>query len=93
MDDNWELIVPPDPANTEYSLDRGEVPAKLPIRLMVPALTQGALAFFPYLANSGKGITEYTQFPAYMHMQIKPKKQIPMVVWEGVSDYRELASL
>lgn len=91
-ENNWTVITPPEPDNTTYSGNREGVPSKLPLKMLVPALTGGQMQMWPYLINNGNGMTEFKQMPLYMHIQLMPKNQIPGVLWDGVTDLRTNAT-
>lgn len=81
---NWALIVPPDGQGTTRN-GIPDVPDRIPVNFIMPALTGTNSIRFPVLDADGR-VTEACQMPAKIRMQWQPMEQIPMCLWDNVSD-------
>jgi hypothetical protein len=73
---NWKRYVPPDYSGLQKM---GEVPSHVPFRFVVPALTGGSSAKFPYLTGgTGGALTEVVQMPGMLRMQLIPDQPAGM---------------
>lgn len=87
---NWSMLVPPSAQGTTRGAIPG-VPDKLPLDFWAGAVS-GSNSPRIEMRNSDGQLVPASEMPAKCRMNIQPMKQIPMVVWEGVSDVFTLAS-
>lgn len=91
---NWAIISPPKGAGIQRGGGNGlDVPSKIPLDFLMPALGASSIKWPVQLTSSGDAgaeaaVTELCQIPSYTRMQIVPTKQIPAMVLEGITESR-----
>ncbi len=72
---NWKRYVPPDPGSTR---NFEKVPAFIPFKFVVPAITGLGSAQLPIYDSSGSGnlsmVTEGSQMPGWVRLQLVPEQ-------------------
>lgn len=86
---NWNLLVPPSPGEAQGQLPdpEGDLSSKIPLEFIVPFLTGSGSTRFPILTSNGE-LTQGTQMPGWIRMQMVPGDQIPGCVWSDVNTTR-----
>jgi hypothetical protein len=92
---NWQFAVPPDPDMAR----RGglpDMPDKIPVNFIIPALTGGAMQTFPILradgATGNSMPTEACMMPGMVRAQMFPRNQIRGMILDGVTTTREFGA-
>lgn len=81
---NWVRAIPPRLAKAATM--QGVNPA-IPLELVAPVLTGNASSYFPVLTSSGK-LTQMSQMPGQVAMQLYPKEQCRGMRLTGLSEER-----
>jgi len=81
---NWVRAIPPRLAKAATM--QGVNPA-IPLELVVPTLTGTSSTFYPVLTSTGK-LTQMSQMPGHVAMQIYPREQIRGMRLTGITEER-----
>lgn len=90
---NWQLAVPPSATGVKHGM--ADVPNKIPVEMLLPAMTGGAMTKFPILKINGQSNampTEASMMPGQVRAQLFPKDQIRMLVMDGITTSRDFSA-
>lgn len=91
---NWSIVAPNDPQGTQRgAMDAhgGRGFSKIPALFVVPALSGNSSIRALMYTSNGQQLTEGSQMPGYVRMNLIPKDQIPGFILTGVNSTRRYA--